>query len=457
MASGLALAVYGLLLVPGAVLVWRRPVLALYAWVVGLAAHNAVMAALYGAGVRGGALTALQAWKEILLALALARVAFDVLRARRLPFRIHVADVLAFAFALIVCIYAVIPQDWLGGDASARGILYGVRHDLTPVACYFLGRSLTLSARDRRIVAGLILGVGAFVAAWGLVDIYTVSLQTWRDSGVPGWFRDQLGIEYGNDLSGLPENWVYNPGDERPLRRLVSTFLSPLATAYFLLAAILVAATWRREARWLPVLTALLAIGLLFTYSRTTIAALAVGLGVLGYALRSWWPVAAAVVFIAAAFFFVRAYPDIAPETRFTPAELAIQRAGGQEEPTSGDPLNPGESSISSHLDALQEGVETVIDQPYGYGVGNAGVTAKRTDREIKAGESTYTELGVELGLLGMLAFIAWNVALIRVVLRREPWLGAALAAVLVLGIQTDVIGVHWLAFVLWTLAGERA
>src|ERR671918_2024114 len=98
MASGLALAVYGLLLVPGAVLVWRRPVLALYAWIVGLAAHNAVMAALYGAGVRGGALTALQAWKEILLAVALARVAVEVLRARRLAFRLQVADLLAAAF-----------------------------------------------------------------------------------------------------------------------------------------------------------------------------------------------------------------------------------------------------------------------------------------------------------------------------------------------------------------------
>src|SRR5213080_2008784 len=98
MASGLALAAYGLLLVPGAALVWRRPVLALYAWIVGLAAHNAVMAALYGAGVRGGALTGLQAWKEILLGVALARVGLDALRARRLAFRVHPADVLAFAF-----------------------------------------------------------------------------------------------------------------------------------------------------------------------------------------------------------------------------------------------------------------------------------------------------------------------------------------------------------------------
>ena len=432
----------------------RLPRWALIAFIVALPLHNLVMAELWDVGVRDLALDFVSAWKEVLLAAALAAV---VWRRRGIPFKSTSADWLALAYAAFVIVYALIPQDWLGGDASARGILYGVRHDLTPVACYFLGRGLTLSARDRRIAAGLILGVGAVVAAWGLVDIYAVSLQTWRDSGVPGWFREQLGLEYGRGLSGLPENWVYNPGDERPLRRLVSTFLSPLASAYLLLTAIMVAATWRRGSWWLPLLTALLAIGLLFTYSRTTIVALAVGLVALAYALRSWWPVAAAVVFLAAAFFFVRAYPDIAPETRFTPAELEIQRAGGREEETSGDPFDPDESSIDSHLDSLRDGLETVVEHPQGFGVGNAGVTAKRTGREIKAGESTYTELGVELGLLGMLAFIAWSVALVRAVLRREPWLGAALVAVLALGIQTDVIGVHWLVFVLWTLAGERA
>jgi hypothetical protein len=426
---------------------------ALVAFIVALPFHNLVMAELWDAGVRDLALDVVSAWKEVLLAAALALV---VWRHRGVPFKATATDWLALVYAAFVVLYALIPQDWLGGDASARGILYGVRHDLTPVACYFLGRGLTLSARDRRVVGGLILGVAAVVAAWGLVDIYAISLQTWRDSGVPGWFREQLGLEY-RGLSYLPENWVYNPGDERPLRRLVSTFLSPLASAYLLLVAILVAATWRRGPRWLPLLTVLLAIALLFTYSRTTIVALAVGLVALGYALRSWWPVAAAAVFVAAAFFFVRAYPDIAPETRYTAAELEIQRQGGQEQPTTGGPFDPGESSFASHLDALEEGVETVVEHPHGYGVGNAGVTAKRTDTEIKAGESTYTELGVELGLLGMLAFLAWNIALLRLLLRREPWLAGALAAVLALALQTDVIGVHWLAFVLWTLAGERA
>jgi hypothetical protein len=431
----------------------RVPRWALFAFILVLPLHNLAMAELWDVGLRGFALDVVSAWKEVLLAGALALI---IWRRRGIPFKATAADWLALAYAAFVLLYAVIPQDWLGGDASAHGILYGVRHDLTPVACYFLGRGLTLTARDRRLARALILVAAAGVAVWGLVDIYAISLQTWRDSGVPGWFREQLGLEY-RGLSYLPENWVYNTGDERPLRRLVSTLLSPLATAYLLLVAILVAATWRRGPRWLPAVTALLAIGLLFTYSRTTIVALALGLATLGYALRSWWPVAAAAVFVAAAFFFVRAYPDLAPETRYTAAELKIQRAGGAQRPTSGSPLDPGESSFGSHLDALEDGVVTLFEHPYGYGVGNAGVTAKRTGTEIKAGESTYTELGVELGLLGMLAFIAWNIALVRVLLRREPWLAAALVAVLALAVQTDVIGVHWLAFVLWTLAGERA
>jgi hypothetical protein len=431
----------------------RFPRYALYAFIVGLPLHNVAMAMLWDLGVRDTALDVVSAWKEVLLAAALGLV---VWRQRGLPFKATPADWLALAYAAFVVLYALLPQGWLDGDATTRGVLFGARHHLTPVAAFFLGRSLHFGGDELRRIGYLLVGAAAAVAAWGLIDVYVISLDTWRNSGVPGWYREQLGLDYRGGLSGLPENFVYNPGDERPLRRLVSTFLSPLATAYMLLAAILLAATWSR-ARWLSATLALLLVGLLFTYSRTAIAALALGLVVLAQALRSWWPVAAAVVLVAVGVAFVRAYPDIGPETRFTPAELEIQRAGGQEEPTSGDPFDPDESSIDSHWDSLRDGAETVARHPQGYGVGNAGVTASRTGGEVKAGESTYTELGVDLGLLGALAFIAWNLALLRLLLRNTPWLAATLAAVLVLAIQTDVIGVHWLAFVLWTLAGERA
>ena len=99
----------------------------------------------------------------------------------------------------------------------------------------------------RRIGLTLV-GVGCVLAAWGLVDVYLVPLETWRDSGVPDWFSEQLGIAY-RCLSGLPENWILNTDEESPVRRLVSTFLSPLATAYALVVVVLLLAC-ARPRRW---------------------------------------------------------------------------------------------------------------------------------------------------------------------------------------------------------------
>jgi O-antigen ligase len=103
----------------------------------------------------------------------------------------------------------------------------------------------------------------------------------------------------------------------------------------------------------------------------------------------------------------------------------------------------------------LHDGVETVARHPGGYGLGNAGATALRRDVPLKAGESTYTELGVETGLLGALAFIAWSALLLWSLVRaRAAAIAAAFAAVLALAVQTDVLGTPWLAFVVWLLAG---
>ena len=138
-----ALVVYGVLLAAAVVAVFRRPVVALYLFVLGLPLHNIVMSLLYGGGVRGGALDAIQAWKEIVLAAALASVARRAPSATggcrsartsstgsRSPTRRSSSST------------RVIPQSALDGHAGARAIAYGLRHDLVFVAAYFLGRSV---------------------------------------------------------------------------------------------------------------------------------------------------------------------------------------------------------------------------------------------------------------------------------------------------------------------------
>jgi hypothetical protein len=456
MASGLALAVYGLLLVPAAILVWRRPVVALYAWLVGLAAHNAAMAALYGAGVRGGALTALQAWKEILLAVALARVGTDALRARRLAFTIRAVDVLALAFAVLVCVYALLPQSWLDGSADHSAIGLALKHDLIPVGAYFLGRSLLLRREQLVPLAWTLVGVAGVVALVGLLDDFFVPISWWRDSAVVDYFHKQLGYDY-KGTGGLPENFIYNTGsDVHFLRRLVSVFLGPLASAYCFVTALLIAAVLRRRPRVLVPLCTLIAVALLFTFSRSSLLALAAGLLVLAYLLRQWWPLAAAVATLAVSVAWVHVFPHVAPEGKWTKQDLVLQHNIAQQHPgATGNAGSINEPSIHSHWISLREGVRTVVHHPQGYGLGNAGQTASRTGTPIKAGESNYTEIGAETGLLGALLWIAWNLGVFAgLVARRVAGIGAAFAATLVLAVQTDVIGDPWMGYCMWALAG---
>ncbi len=464
MTSGLALAVYGLLLVPGAVLVWRRPVAALYAWIVGLALHNALMAALYGAGVRGGALTAIQAWKEILLGVALARLALEVVRTGRLAFRVHPADVLALAFAALVCVYAVLPQDWLGGTADRSAVGLALKHDLVPVGAYFLGRSVILRGEELVRLVWAVVGTAAAVAVLGLLDDFLVPISWWRDSAVVDYFDKHLGYDY-HGTGGLPENFVFNNGGDTEgfYRRLVSTFLGPLASAYAFVVALLLGAAFLRRPRILIPLSAVIFAGLLFTFSRSSLLALAAGFVVLAFVTRRWWPVAVAIGTLAVSVAWVHVFPHVAPQGKWTQQDLVQQRNNAKDRPgASGSAGSIDEPSIHSHWISLREGVRTVVHHPQGFGLGNAGQTASRTGTTIKAGESNYTEIGVETGLLGALLWIAWGlaifVALVTAALRTHWWaaagIAAAFGATLVLAVQTDVIGDPWMAYSLWALAG---
>ena len=456
------LGLYALLLAAAAIAVWRRPIVALYLFVVGLALHNAVMAALYAAGVRGATLTAITAWKEILLAVALAHAGLDAWRARRLPFRFGLVDWLALGFGALVVVYALIPQSALDGLAGHKAVALALRHDLVPVAAYFLGRSLLVRSEDLRRLGWTLLGVAAVVAGLGLIDVYAVSIGWWRTNGVVDYFHRHLGYNYhgtgvrtepDGSVYGLPENFIYNVGGDKPfLRRLVSTFLSPLASGYLFVVALLLAA--RR--RWTALALAfLVSAGVLWTFSRSSLVALAGGLVVLAAIRRRPAGLVAAIAVVGVAIGWAHVFPKIGPTGTFTKVDLTYQQALGKGGPTGFSAASSNEPSLHEHWQALKDGVRTMIHHPQGYGLGNVGQTASRTGTPLKAGESNYTELGVELGVLGALLWIAWGAAvLIGLVRKREARMAAAFAAILVLAVQTDVIGDPWVAYCVWALAG---
>ena len=417
---------------------------------VGLVVHNVAMAQLWDLGLRGTRLDLVAAWKEALLLVALLVVGW---RVRRFP-PVKAADVLAAAYAAVIVVYWLMPQDLLGGEATQRGELLALRHHLFPVAAYALGRGMAWAWEERGRMGALVVLSASIVAAVGLVDLAFVSLQAWRESGVPGWYREQLGLDY-EGLSGLPENWVFNTGDEEnPIRRLVSTFLSPLASAYALVVGLIFVLS-RPFRWWWGLLAILFYVALLYTHTRAAFAALALGLVVLAIAQRRAAPAAMAAATVVVGALFLVAYPTIGPSTSYTPAELEWLRQNAEEAgDEADDPLSGDDASTESHWRNLRDGMRVVIEHPQGYGLGNAGVVAKRTGVEIRAGESTYTELGVDAGVAGMAAFVLWSLAILVGLWQRKAWLAASFAAVLALGLQTDVIGIHWIAFTLWAAAG---
>jgi O-antigen ligase/polysaccharide polymerase Wzy-like membrane protein len=464
------LGLYALLLAGAAVPVWQRPSSAFPIFIVGLAAHNAVMAALYAAGVRGGTLTAITAWKEILLAVALASLTVRAVTERRLPFRPGAVDVAAVAFVCVVVMYALVPQSVLDGEAGAKAVGLGLRHDLVPVGAYFLGRSVLLRREDLRRLALTLLSVAAVVAAVGLADVYAVSIGWWRTNGVVDYFHRQLGYDYHGTgvrldehgaVYGLPENFIYNVGGNKPfLRRLVSTFLSPLASGYLFVVALLIAAAALRRRWWIVLFAVVSAAGLLWTFSRSSLVALAAGLVVLALVRRRPAELAAAAAVIAIAVGWAHLFPKVAPTGSFTKVDVTYQERLGAGGTSQFCATCASEPSLHSHWVSLKDGFRTMIDHPQGYGLGNVGQTASRTGTPLKAGESNYTELGVELGVLGALLWTAWGLGLLAGLVRAgrdDPWaagMAAAFAAVLALAVQTDVIGDPWVAYCVWGLGG---
>src|SRR5207253_11437589 len=131
-----------------------------------------------------------------------------------------------------------------------------------------------------RRMGATMLSPAAGLAAFGLADVYAIPRTWWRHSSAAGWFTHQIGFNYFG-LSRLPENFIYITGNEHPLRRLVSTFLSPLASSYLFVVALLLLVAWRRIVRlgdtvslaW-GATTALVLAGLLWTHSRSSYLAL---------------------------------------------------------------------------------------------------------------------------------------------------------------------------------------
>ena len=359
------------------------------------------MAELWDAGVRGASLDVVAAWKDVLLAAALV---VAMLGARPLPLAALGRPARARLRRDRRPLLAAAAELARTARRPQRGQLFAARHDLIPVAAYFLGRLLVLTPRDvaaRLARARRRRGRGDRLGARRRLPRAAAVVARLRRAGlVRGAARARLQ----RGLSGLPENWVLNTGDEQnPIRRLVSTFLSPLAD--------------RVRARDRPALPRRPAAdrvdGRRRRQSRTP--------GCSGRT-RGRLPRPRARARRARRRRSAGCFPSRSRRHRSSSASGSSRRSRrsgrrratrrrssrscaqqGQAEPRRR--RRPARARATPRRRAtcatFATGSATVVRHPQGFGLGNAGVSASRTGVEIKAGESTYTELGVDTGSSG--------------------------------------------------------
>src|SRR5579859_2453773 len=318
---GVALGAALLLLALGALLVSiRAPFLGLAVLVAGMAVHNLALMAMLRFGTPGPLLSIVQVWKEADIAVLAGVGAWRWWRAGRRPPRLNRLDYVAIAFTLVLAAYLVIPNSLTGSTSSLTGRLLAFRVDATLVALYLLGRMhAPASLFQERRALWVVAASAALVGFAGLIELFFVPTAVWIDWGVIA-YTHHLGYAY-HGPAGLPENFFLTFPNGLLLRRMVSTYISPLGIAYTAIlvlpiATVLTLAERGRAQRWAWVLAGGLLVGLALSVTRLALLTAGFEVVLLALLLRRRAVVGMVVAVAATLLVGLALYPPVGPLIR---------------------------------------------------------------------------------------------------------------------------------------------
>jgi hypothetical protein len=333
-------------------------------------------------------------------------------------------DWLAAGFVLAVAVYAVVPIV-VGTSLSAFTIVASVREYLVPVELYALGRLAAAAGADLRAILRWFLAVSAVAALISLVT-YLLPVQLWESTlDLVTFERVVQGIPSATSLWAISVVGQYGVGDTAVFPRAVWPFTHPVGTShYFVLPlAMTVAMSFMTSSSGRGVSKMVLAAIVLFTLalivpiSRGNWLAALAAVGILGLLYRRTLVsvVGAATVVIALSL--------------IPPFSYSIASA-----------LDLSDTSAAAHKEVVEEGIETVGNNPLGIGMGQAdqlfGRGGDEPGESSGVGENLYLSLWVNTGPLGLAAFLGWVaglwVALVSVRQGPDGWAAAAVAGALV-------------------------
>ncbi|HET9781678.1 MAG TPA: hypothetical protein VFR33_07850 [Candidatus Dormibacteraeota bacterium] len=443
---------------------WRRPFLGLGFLVAGMAFHNFLLMVLLRLETPLLLVRAFQAWKELLIALLVLVAALTLWRRGRFGWmsRLSLFDWLAIAFAALTVVYFLLPGSFLHSGATFAQRLVGFRLAILIPVMYLLGRSIqSSSTSDGIAVLWLCVGSAAVVSALGIVELALVPTRTWLDWGV-NQYTGFLGFTY-HGPKGLPENFFVTLPDGTLLRRMVSTYVSPLGIAYtgllvFPLGVALIEHLRgnRRAQRLAAIALALIVVGLLLSVTRLAVISLVGEAALLFLMLRRRWLAILVPVLLAGVVIVSYPYASVGPAVDRNLS--AVTRSHWQWV------ISGNDTSANEHYTYLIRDFKIDLEHPLGLGTGASTV---RYGQLVGTGESALLGFFGDLGIAGGFVYVAlyalaiWNGFRGYILLRGEPVAGALALTAAVGGLAllpitatSDVWGDLSVTFLFWWAAG---
>ncbi|HEV3233694.1 MAG TPA: hypothetical protein VG329_04015 [Candidatus Dormibacteraeota bacterium] len=411
-------------------IVWRRPDLGL----LGLAALMPFYPTIFGRllvwGVPVSILAPLRFWKEVVVISLGAKVLVSGMHRRT------AIDNITIAFILLTALYIVLP---LGPSLYAR--LLGAREIASYLFLFLAARHLPLGERLGPRLVVTLLAAGAVLGGLAFWDHFD-------NAGWSAWISASGLQEYQEqvfNIARIPGAEIGHLGDQEFIRT-GSLFLNPLSLAFYLLipvGIIIGRVVSGRARRFEVVLGIVCAAGVLLTLTRSAITAMPLMLlvalvlgrrstrrmGGMLLAAGILWPVASAVA-------------------------LGSHLS---------DAIDTGATSTQGHLEQLSTDMALLLAHPGGSGLATGGGLASQrlSDAASITAESWYFQVGLEIGVLGMLLFIALLWLCLAELWRRtresNPLAMEAMVAAAglsVVGVVLRVYGDQVVSYSLWTLIG---
>lgn len=389
------------------------------------------------AGSNLGHLDAWRIWKEILLVVSLPAFAWLIVQSKELK------KWLAYSWTVRLFGLYVLLHLGLGGWALAHhqvnstALIYALIINLRFIGFFILCAAVA-SQSDflRRNWRSILLIPAGVVIVFGLVQKLFLPYDFLRHFG------------YGNDT--IP---TYQTVDlNLDYRRIQSTLrgANPLG-AYLVL---IIPALWlglknNRRLRTSAVIASLWV--LYFSYSRSAEIGAALALS-----LVVWWGLGKKI-----------------PLQRIAMLLLALSVLAGaglyafrDSQPVQDTLFHTSDSSTSAtssnavRVQAMKDGVSSIIHQPLGGGPGTAGPASARNDHPARIAENYFLQIGQEVGIIGIAMFVAINILVAKELWakRAKQQLAKTLFASLVGLTFVNLLSHAWtddtLAYLWWGLAG---